>query len=179
MASRAAFRSDDFATLRKAALALNKGRKEGMVLKSEDRAKAVKYVTPWSDIDDIAKDVGILFDMPIGFYYQRVFRSAFFMSDFGLDRTEYSARLGKAFYEGLCASIEKAKRGQDIEEEFRITVRDPRVWDDVRRHMSRDVKIEELYRREEGLGTTISFRKIYKRTSKLLKAYAGGKGVED
>ncbi len=173
------FRSDDYAGLRKTILSLNKGKKEGMVLKSEDRAKAVKYVTPWSDIDDISKDVGILFDMPIGFYYQRVLRSAFFISDFGLDRKEYSAKLGSAFYEGLIGSLKKASETGSIDQEFEISIRDPKVWDDIRRHMSREVRIEELYRRDEDGRTRIRFRKIYKRTSRLLSSYAGGKGVMD
>ena len=78
------FQSDDFKGLRKAILSLNKCRKEGMVLKTADRSGAVKYVTPWSDIEDIARNSGLLFDMPIGFYHQRVLRSAFFIEDFGL-----------------------------------------------------------------------------------------------
>ncbi len=173
------FSGSDIARLKKTILALNKGRKEGMVLKSEDRTKSVKYVTPWSDIDDISKDVGIFFDMPIGFYYQRVLRSAFFISDFGLDREEYSKMLGKAFYDGLIASARKAASGTDIDAEFEIRIRDLRIWDDVRHHMSRDVRIEELSRKEEDGRTRIRFRKIYKRTNRLLASYAAGKGVED
>ncbi len=173
------YSSDDYTALRKLILALNKGRKEGMVLKSEDRSKAVKYVTPWSDIDDISKDVGIYFDMPIGFYYQRVLRSAFFISDFGLNRKEYEAKLGRAFFEGLEEAIKKAKGGGELDQEYEISIKDLRIWDDIRRHMSRDVRIEELYRRESDGRTTIRFRKVYKRTNRLLSSYGAGKGVED
>jgi putative ATP-dependent DNA ligase len=173
------FRSDDYKGLGRLALTLNKAKKEGMVLKSGDRAKAVKYVTPWSDIDDIARNARLLFDMPIGFYYQRVLRSAFFISDFGLDREEYSERLGKAFYDGLTKAISEARQGRDIDEEFEISVRDARVWEEVRRHMSKEVRLEELWRRSEDGRTRIRFRKIYKRTTKTLTAYAGGKGITD
>ncbi len=173
------FRSDDYKKLRNLALSLNKGRKEGMVLKSADRRHVVKYVTPFADIDDISKTSTMLFDMPIGFYYQRILRSAFFINDFGFDRDRYSARLGKAFYDGLSKALNAAAHGHEIEEEFEILIKDKAVWDDVRRHMSRDVGLEELWRHQEKGKTRIRFRKIYKKTTKKLSAYAAGKGITD
>lgn len=173
------FDSSDAKGLSKLALSLNRGRKEGMVLKSADREAAVKYVTPYSDIEDIRKESGLLFDMPIGFYYQRVLRSSFFISDFALDRDAHAAMLGKAFYEGLIRSIKKAKKGEEIASEFEISIRDPAIWDDIRKHMSREVKVQELWRREEDGRIRIRFRKVYRRTSKTLISYANGKGMTD
>jgi len=174
------FKPDDIDGLRKLVLSLNKGKREGMVLKSADRKKAVKYVTPNADIEDIANTSRMIFDMPIGFYYQRVLRSAFFMDDFSLDREEHAKRLGKAFYEGLTGAIRLGRGGKEIDEEFEILIRDPKVWDAVRHHISRDVGVEELWKREEKDGRLrIRFRKIYKRTTKLLTSYANGKGVTD
>jgi len=173
------FKSDDYAGMKKAILSLNKGRKEGMVLKSADRKSAVKYVTPWSDIEDIGAASKMLADMPIGFYYQRVLRSAFFMEDFGFDRGEYARKLGDAFYGGLVKAIEAVKAGREIDEEFEIRVKDPAIWDDVRHHMSKDVKLEKLWEREDNGKIRIRFRKIYKKTTKLLASYANGKGIED
>lgn len=173
------FKGDDYKGLARLALRLNKGRKEGMVLKSEDRKRIVKYVTPWSDIDDIAGTANVFFDMPIGFYYQRILRSAFFISEFGLDRDKYAKKLGKAFYDGLARAISRAEKGMEMDEEFEISVRDKSVWDDIRRHMSKEVMIEELWRREEGRRTRIRFRKVYKKTSRKLIGYAAGKGVTD
>jgi len=173
------FESDDYKGLGKLILTLNKSKKEGMVLKSENREKAVKYVTPWSDIEDISRNSRLLFDMPIGFYYQRILRSAFFISDFGLDRDEYAKKLGTALYEGLITAINESKKGGDIDEEFEILIGDGTVWEDIRRHMSREVKVEVLWKRDDGKKTRIRFRKAYKRTSKTLSSYAGGRGVED
>jgi putative ATP-dependent DNA ligase len=174
------FRSDDYPGLRKLALALNKGKKEGMVLKGTGGKSTVKYVTPWSDIDDIAKSSGMLFDMPIGFFYQRVLRSAFFINDFGLDRDAYALKLGKAFYEGLEAALDKAARGADVDEEFEIAIRDPKIWDDIHRHMSHEVKLGELWRRKDKDGRIrIRFRKTYKKTTKTLASYSHGKGITD
>jgi putative ATP-dependent DNA ligase len=174
------YRRDDYAGLRKLALALNRGRKEGMVLKGVHGRSTVKYVTPWSDIEDIANASGMLFDMPIGFFYQRVLRSAFFMKDFGLDRDRYARKLGRAFYDGLEAALEKAGRGEGVDEEFEIVIRNPEIWNDLHRHMSQDVKLEELWRKRDPSGRTrIRFRKIYRKTTKTLSAYARGKGITD
>ncbi|MCI0503105.1 RNA ligase [Candidatus Micrarchaeota archaeon] len=173
------FDSSDFQGLKKLALAINKGRKEGMVLKSADRKEIVKYVTPWSDIEDIERTSGILFDMPIGFYYQRVLRSAFFISDFGLDRDEYAKKLGRAFYGNLIGAIKNAGEGRGVEDEFEISFKDPKVWDDIRRRMGREVKVEEIWRKRDGAQTRLRFRKIYKKSSRMLLAFADGKGMTD
>jgi putative ATP-dependent DNA ligase len=173
------FNSDDSPGLKKLAIAINKGKKEGMVLKSADRSQAVKYVTAWSDIEDIERTSGLLFDMPIGFYYPRVLRSAFFMNDFGLGRDEYAKKLGRAFYDGLVDAIRRASEGKGIEEEFEIYFKDQRIWDDIRKHMGKDVKIEEVWRKREAGRTRLRFRKTYRKTSKMLISLAAGKGVTD
>jgi putative ATP-dependent DNA ligase len=174
------FRSDDYAGLRKAVLAMNKGRKEGLVLKGAESGCAVKYVTPWSDIEDISNASGMLFDMPIGFFHQRVLRSAFFIRDFGLDRDDYARKLGRAFYDGLEAALKQVQEGGEVCEEFEIAVKNPGIWDDIRRHMSREVKLEELWKRQDTDGRTrIRFRKAYRRTTKTLASYSHGKGVAD
>jgi len=173
------FKSDDYDGLRKLMLSLNRGHKEGMVLKSADRKYVLKYVTPFADIDDISKTSMMFFDMPIGFYYQRALRSAFFINDFGFDKEKYSAMLGRAFYDGLTKALKEVKDGREIEEEFEILIKDPNIWKDVKRHMSKDVRLEELWRREEKGKTRIRFRKIYKRTTRNLTSYAAGKGITD
>jgi putative ATP-dependent DNA ligase len=172
-------RHDDRKSLMKLVVSLNKGRKEGMVLKSEDRSKAVKFVTPWSDIEDISRGSGMFFDMPIGFYYQRVLRSAFCISEFDLDRDEYARKLGSAFYDGLVKAINQARNGGEAEEEFEISIKDPSIWDELRRHMSKEVRIEEIWKKDIGGRIRIRFRKVFKKTSKTLISLANGKAVAD
>ena len=87
--------------------------------------------------------------------------------------------LGKAFYEGLCQAIEKAKAGGEIEDEFEMLIKDQRIWDDIHRHMSKDVKVELVWKKAEKGKTRIRFRKIYKKTTRNLAAFARGKGVTD
>lgn len=173
------FHSEDYNGLEKLVLSLNKGNREGMVLKSTDRKNLVKYVTPNSDIKDISEASHEFFDMPIGFFYQRILRSAIFVNDFNMDQDKYALKLGKAFYSGLMKSIRKAGRGEEIAEEFEILVRDEGIWKDIRKHMSKEVRLEELWKRKEGKKTRIRFQKVYRRTSNKLISYTAGKGVTD
>ncbi|MBU0591160.1 RNA ligase [Candidatus Micrarchaeota archaeon] len=173
------FMADDYAGLHKLAISLNKGMKEGMVLKSADRRNVLKYVMPNADLDDISKTSSLLFDMPIGFFYQRVLRSAFFINDFDLDKDKYAAMLGRAFYSGLSKSIRKVKRGEEIDDEFEILIKDLRIWDDIKHNMGKAVKLDLLWKRSEKGKTRIRFRKIYRNTTKKLTSFASGKGVTD
>ncbi|MBN1169817.1 RNA ligase [Candidatus Micrarchaeota archaeon] len=163
--------------LKKLMLDLNKGKKEGILLKNG--REVIKYVTPFADIDDISKASKMLFDMPIGFFYQRVLRSSFSIVDFRLDRKKHAALLGEAFYSGLTEAVHAAKKGESISEEFEILIDTHKIWDDIMEHMSRDVHVEKIFERKEKNGIRIRFRKIYTATSKKLISYANGKGVTD
>ncbi|MBD3210335.1 RNA ligase [Candidatus Micrarchaeota archaeon] len=173
------YNSDDYDELRRLARSINKGKKEGMVLKSIDRRHIVKYVTPSSDIEDISEASGQFFDISKGFFHQRILRSAFFVDDFGLDRDKYALQLGKAFHKGLTNSIRKAKKGGEIAEEFEILVKDTGIWDDIEKHMSKDIGLQVLWKRREKNRTRIRFQKVYRKTSRKLVSYAGGKAVTD
>ncbi|MBS3067125.1 RNA ligase [Candidatus Micrarchaeota archaeon] len=165
--------------INKIALAILKAKKEGIVIKSDDRKEAIKYVTPYADISDIANNTRLLFDMPLGFYMQRVLRSAMFIKDFDLDHEHYAKQLGEAFYNKLIDALQKLEKGEEISEEFEITIKDTNTWDMLLRQMSREVKIEKLFEKEENGKLRIRFKKIYRRTNKRLRELLNGKGVED
>jgi len=170
---------DDTKGFRSLALALEKGGNEGMVIKSASGPERVKYVTAGSDIRDVAEASDIMFDMPIGFYHQRLLRSAFFMRDMSLGRKAYAKRMGEAFYEGILEALDKAASGEMPSAEFEILVKDPSIWEGIRRHMSKEVGLELLWKREEKGRTRMRFLKIYKRTGRMLASLARGKAVID
>ena len=159
--------------------AMIKGKKEGLVFRGDDGKSIVKYVTPFTDVNDIEKSSDMFFDMPIGFYYQRILRSAFFIDEFGLESGKYSEKLGNAFYSGLIKAIRTAKKGEDVDAEFEILIKDKKIWKDIQKHMSRDVGLEKLWERDDNGKTRIRFRKIYRKTTKSLGALASGKGLID
>ncbi len=158
---------------------LIKGKKEGMVLKSADRKKIVKFVVPSADIDDLAQNAAMLFDMPSGFLLQRVFRSAISIADYGLPEKKYYTELGKAVYAGLIEAVKSEKGIHRASEEFEITVIDNTIWNRIAKHMSKEVKLEVLYMRKQRGVTRIRFRKIYKKTDRMLRDYLGGKELVD
>ncbi|MBI5046522.1 RNA ligase [Candidatus Micrarchaeota archaeon] len=171
--------SNDYKALEVIILKLNKQKKEGFVLKSPDRSQVVKYVTSFSDIEDIATTSKVFFDMPIGFYYQRILRSAIFADDFSLNKKTLAAALGAAFYNGLSEAVSAAKEGKEISEEFEISIKNPRIWDELHHHMSKEVSLVLLSKTTKNGSTNIRFKKIYKNTTKILTAYVNGKGIVD
>jgi putative ATP-dependent DNA ligase len=173
------FKVNDVKRIGALALVLNKANKEGMVIKSADRKKTVKFVTPNADIEDIAKCAKVMFDMPLGFYVQRVFRSGIFIKDFGLNQKEYAKALGEAFYSGLHEGIEAVGDGRGAEEVFEIFIKDPKTWETIRHHMSKEVKLAVIFRRQEDGGERIGFRKIYQKTTKKIHDAITGKGEVD
>lgn len=165
--------------IRKIANRLNESGKEGMVIKSGDRKTVAKYVMPNSDIEDIAKGSASYPDMPAGFFYQRILRSAMFIRDFSLDKKEYEEKLGRAFYHNLIHAIGQADNEGMVSEEFQILIKDPVVWKRIKKHMGSGIKIEEISREKEKGGTRIRFLKKYRKSSRQLKAYLRGKSVTD
>ena len=165
--------------IKKIALSALKSRKEGIVIKSNDRKETVKYVTPFADISDIASNIRLFFDMPAGFYMQRVLRSSMFMKDFELNHEQYAKQLGNAFYDRLIEDLKILEKGEEISEEFEITIKNPRTWEMLLRQMNREVKVEKIFEKEENGMLLIRFKKIYRKTTRRLHELLNGKGVED
>ncbi len=173
------FKADDFKKLNRLALDFNKARREGIVIKSESRRELVKYVNPNADIDDIGNCSYLFFDMPFGFFNQRMLRSAFFIRDYGLDRKKYGKELGDFYYKGIVRALDDIASGKNIEEEFEILVKDETVWEKIRKHAGKEVKLNLIFKRKEKNGTRIRFSKTYLRTTRLLRAYLNGRGMTD
>lgn len=173
------FSASDFKKLERIVRDINRARKEGMVVKSESRKDIVKYVNTNADIDDIKNCAHLFFDMPFGFFNQRVVRSAFFIKDYGLDREKYGKELGAAYIKGLIKAMDIIASGRDIEAEFEILVKDEGIWDKIRKHTGKEVKLKLISKRKEKGKTRIRFSKTYLRTTRLFRAYLRGKGITD
>lgn len=172
-------RKNDIGKLRELALDLNKTGKEGMVFKSEDRKQIVKYVNPNADIEDIGNTIKALFDMPIGHFNQRLLRSAIFVKEYGLDKEEYGKKLGGLVYEKFAEGLEMLQKDGCIYDEFEILIKDRKVWEELKSHMSRDVKLETVFEKQENGKLRIRFRKIYTKSTKRLREFLNGKGITD
>lgn len=167
--------------LREIALFLNKGKREGMIIKGISGKSAVKYVTPNSDIEDIRQNARFVFDMPSGFFNQRVFRSALFLEEFGMSIEEYEKKLGEAFYSSLLDGIRQFKKEGAVKEEFRIFVNSEQTWDAIYSMLkrSREIEVADVYKWKEGNKIGVRFSKIYRKTTRKLRKFLSGHAIED
>lgn len=160
-------------------LDVNRANKEGIVFKSEDSLSVVKYVNPNADIEDIGQCIKALFDMPIGHFNQRLLRSSIFINEFGLSIKKYGAQLGEAVYSNMARGISMLEKEGQIYEEFEICIFDRFIFDELKHHMSKEIRLEIISEKKEGRKIRIRFKKIYIKTTKRLKEFLNGKGITD
>jgi putative ATP-dependent DNA ligase len=173
------FKKDEIAKLKESVLSILERKAEGIVIKSADRSDVVKFVTPAADLEDVARNMPLMFDMPSGFFIQRVLRSAFFIKDFQLDQRNYAQRLGAACYDSFIEKLKEIEKGGVVSEEFEVLLKNPSTWQQLLKHISRDIKIEIISKKVDDNGIRIRFRKIYKKTNKRLRDFLSGKGITD
>ena len=172
------FNKKEINKIKQVILRIDKSRKEGVVIKSASRKEIVKYVVPTVGIEHIEEAMDAFFDMPPGFFMQRIFRSAVSIEEFDLDRKEYEKQLGRSFLE-LIDQIKQVKNDGYVYAEFEILIRDNRIFENIIKHMSKEIKIEKIFEKEEGQRKRIRFRKIYKETSKKILDAIRGKAQID
>lgn len=167
--------------LREIAAFLNKGKKEGMIMKSVSGKSAVKYVTPNSDIEDIKQNARFVFDMPVGFFNQRVFRSSLFLEELGLNAEGYGKKLGEAFYSSLLDGIKQFRKEGAVKEEFRVFVNSEETWNAIYSMLkkSREIEIVDVYKWRHGERLGVRFSKMYKKTTHRLRRFLSGHAIED
>ncbi len=174
-----AFTLDRLDELRQLLMEINERRGEGVVLKSPAADKAVKYVTPKADLEDIRDNWIFLFDLNSGYFTNRLLRTALFIQEFGLDEEEYAYRIGKSVLQGL-ASLRDYHHSA---EEFTILVRNVQTWNSLRQLLSRRVRIEERYAHPvilEGRPfIQIGFKRIWRKSSRRFKNILRGYGHYD
>ncbi|MCP4646937.1 MAG: RNA ligase, partial [bacterium] len=162
--------------LKRIAVSVDKSRGEGIVMKQHLPRKVLKYVVPSSEIRDLAENSHMLFDMPTGFMKQRVFRSAVSISELGLNKKKYDARMGEALHKNLYSIV---KDDGEVSEKFEILVKRKKTWEKVLEHMSSEVRISVDSEKKEKEGIRIKFRKIYKKGSRRVRRAIEGYGQAD
>ncbi len=162
--------------LKRIAVSVDKRGGEGIVMKQHLPRKVLKYIVPSSEIRDLAENSHMIFDMPTGFMKQRVFRSAISISELGLNKKKYDARMGEALHKNLYSIVTD---DGEVSEKFEIIVKKKKTWEKVLEHMSSEVMIEvDSEKREKG-GIRIKFRKIYKKGSRRVRRAIEGYGQTD
>ncbi len=145
---------------------LNDKGSEGVVLKSLDAQKFLKFVTSISDLEDIKDGMPVSFDLPSGYFNNRILRACIFIQELGLDEEEYARKLGKAFMQGCPLS----DSFQESSETYLIYVQRKKTWEELYNKLSQQVRIRcnsieqvALYGRQM---LRVVFQRIYKKSSK-------------
>lgn len=170
---------NDIDKIKRLVLNVNKGGMEGIVFKSMDRTQIVKYVNPNADIEDVANTIKMLFDMPVGYFNQRLLRSAIFIKEHKLDSGIYGRKLGEGIYKKFAEGLKMLERDGMIYDEFEIIIKNRAVWDELKSHMSKEVKLQTVFEREENDKMRIRFRKVYIKSTKKIRAFINGRGITD
>ncbi len=160
-------------------LEINERGGEGVVMKSVDGSRLVKFVTPISDLADVQDNLRILFDIDSGYFTNRLLRATLFVQEFGLDEEEYARRIGESVLQGLS----HLRQFDVAAEEYRILVRHIDTWHQLRALLGTRVRIEELYTHTvlvEGRPfIQVGFRRIFKKSTKRFRTILKGYGHYD
>ncbi len=164
--------SSEYKELKKIVLRANKSKSEGIILRGE-KGEVLKYVCAKSDILAINETIKLFFDLPTGFINQRILRSALFIEEHRLNREKYEKILGAAIY----SLIESLK--EEIAEEFQIKIKNRKIWDQIIKHMSKEIEVKIINEWEREGYRYIVFKKIYKKTNKKIRQLLSGKAFVD
>jgi len=150
--------------------ALNRDCREGAVFKSPDRRKAVKLVTPCSDMEQLNSSPH-LFDLPTRYVEQRLFRSA--LMELFLP--------GPASVEPLKERLKAFAKEGKVFSRHTFTVPTLWVWHEVKKVLARskEIWVEELSVEEVEKGYRVTMRKVYRKSTRFLQAFLSGRAFVD
>jgi putative ATP-dependent DNA ligase len=144
---------------------LNERRREGLVMKSLDAERLMKFVTPESDCADIRDSFNVAFDLPAGFFQNRLYRASMAVDELCLDRDAYAHRLGAAFIEGC----PRAGPYRESSRSCVIYVRSQDTWERLYGQLAGQVRIElDAIDTAEVAGREmhrVAFRRVYDRST--------------
>ncbi|AHL23647.1 RNA ligase [Thermococcus nautili] len=163
---------------------LSEEKREGVVMKTPDMKRIAKYVTPYANINDIRIGSRIFFDLPGGYFMGRISRLAFHIAERrirGEDFENYAKALGEALLKPLVESIEEVSQGHDVEETFRVRVKNVSTAHRMVNHFERlglKIHIEDI----EDLGNgywRITFKRLYPDATREIRELWNGLAFVD
>lgn len=162
---------------------LGADKREGVVLKSRDTKKQVKYTANQSTNRDLSFAFKFFFDYGQAFMFRRLVREAFQAYESGLsdeELEELAKEIGKSILIPMVDTIRSVKKGEEVVEDFEIqvpSVEFGQAFVDHLRHLGVKASIEKL----SGEPGEIIFRvkRHYPSTNDKIKAYLSGEFCED
>jgi len=158
---------------------LNEHEREGVVLKSSTSKRAMKFVTPRSDLRDIRENLLLEFDLEPGFITNRLLRASLFIREFGLNEDEYALLLGKAFLDGYAV----LETFESANEKYTIYVRCIETWNALRALLSgyvsvRTERIEPVVLDGQEM-LCVEFKRVFHKSTRRYREILKGYGHVD
>ncbi|MDK2869283.1 MAG: putative ATP-dependent ligase [Pyrococcus sp.] len=162
---------------------LSREGREGIVMKSPDMKKIVKYVTPYANINDIKIGARVFYELPGGYFTSRISRLAFYIAEKkirGEELHNLALQLGKALLQPLVEAIHDVTQGDVIAERFRVRVRKIETAYKMVTHFEKlglEIEIEDIEEIEGGWRVT--FKRVYPEATREIRDLIGGKAFVD
>ena len=124
------FSTDDMAALKKIIRELDEAGCEGMLMKPLNPAEAsLKYVTLNSCLRDMRVTAHLMPEMTSEFFTHRIIRAAMYINEqMHSLKPEVFAQLGEVLLRPVYESVDKAARGELIDERFSLRFHDEKIY---------------------------------------------------
>lgn len=164
---------------------LSEEKREGIVMKSPDMKRIAKYVTPYANINDIKIGSHIFFDLPHGYFMQRIKRLAFYLAENhvkGEEFENYAKALGIALLRPFVESIHEVANGGEVDETFTVRVKNITTAHKMVTHFERlgvEIHIEDIEDLGNGYWGGITFKRVYPDATREIRELWNGLAFVD
>ncbi|ASJ16099.1 ATP-dependent DNA ligase [Thermococcus chitonophagus] len=163
---------------------LSREGREGIVMKSPDMKRIVKYVTPFANINDIRIGARVFYELPPGYFTSRISRLAFYIAEKrlkGESLRKLAEDLGMALLQPLVESILDVEQGEDIAEVFKIRVKKIETAYKMVTHFEKlglNIEIVDIEELSNGMWR-VTFKRVYSDATSEIRELIGGKAFVD
>ncbi|MEK7698810.1 MAG: RNA ligase [Planctomycetota bacterium] len=171
------FSTDDMAALKKIIRELDEAGCEGMLMKPLNPAEAsLKYVTLNSCLRDMRVTAHLMPEMTSEFFTHRIIRAAMYINEqMHSLKPEVFAQLGEVLLRPVYESVDKAARGELIDERFSLRFHDEKNIQRMVDHLYRcKVKFDVLSKNKVGAYWHVEFARKCYATYEILQKYQEG-----
>lgn len=179
------FTSKDHKKIRDIVRQLGTKGREGVVVKTADMSKQLKYTANQSTNSDLNYAFKFMFDYGQAFMFRRLVREAFQTYELGLKGKkleEEATALGKSLLFPMIKTIKEIDEGKEVTEDFDITVPSEefgRAFVDHLNHLGVRATIEKIEENKKTKHVTFKLKRHYPATNDKIKAYLSGEFCEE
>lgn len=161
---------------------LDKGEREGIVMKSRDVSQQLKYTTSSANQGNLAFAFALPFDYGQDFMFRRIIREAFQSVEWEEseeEATERARELGESILLSSIDTIKRVQEGEEVGEEHTIRG-EPSVIEETIEHLrDQGLKIVVQNDKRENGERVVDFMKRMQSSNDKIKSYLDGQIVKE